>query len=561
MKRRPFFSFLAAIVLVLLSASAVGAVWLTAKSPLRLAQGRVVESPDAAIFVSRQAPLMLSLQVNPDRLKTFNLAKTPLTERGQIQAQFDRWQRDLLGDVRLSYADDIAPWAGDEITIALMNADVDRNETNGRQPGYLLAVKIADPAQATASIQRFWRQQSIGRTELTSEPYAGVKLVYTKSPDQAAASVTTAIVSDQFVLFANYPKVLREALNNIQVPELSLGEDEAYQRAVNQLPDRRIGIAFLNVPQFASLLRSETQEGDRPKAQSLIAALQLAPAGILADTTLLVSEEQPIDRHQPALTKPVAALKSIPAVSSLVAAGTDLDAFWQQVIQGSEQGLLLNTQLQAFVQTLQTQWGIDIATDLFPWMRGEFALGLVPRSDRPQPDWIFVTERSTATDAEVAHLNAIADERGMSNGSFKLGEQEIFAWTKLMPIAAANRSAMHPLSLEATVQGLRTRLGNYEIFATSIEAMSQALNAVQNSILDQPNFQQAIELLPPQNNGYVYADWSTLKNQLNSLQPIERLEQTLKPFFADLQAIILTSDSSDGTRYHAKALMRFREEA
>lgn len=558
MKRRPFFSFLAAIVLVLLSASAAGAVWLTAKSPLRLAQVQVAESPEAAIFVSRQAPLMLSLQVNPDRLKTFSLAKTPLVERGQIQAQFDRWQRDLLGDARLSYADDIAPWAGDEITIALMNPDIDRDEANGQQPGYLLAVKIADPEQAAASIQRFWRQRSVGRRDLVSETYAGIKLAYANKPQSQGADVATAIVSDQFVLFSNYPKVLREALNNIQVPDLSLGESEVYQQAVTQLPDRRIGIAFLNLPQFTHLLRSESQPSSRLSAQSLIAAIQLTPEGILADTTLLLEAQS--DRHQPVLTKPVAALKSIPANSPLVAAGTDLSEFWQQVTAGLENNPLVDAQLQAFVATLQQQWGIDLAADVFRWMRGEFALALVPRTDRPQPDWIFVTERSPETDAELARLNAIADARGVSNGSFKLGEQEIFAWTKLIPVATATRNPSRPLGLEATVQGLRTTVGNNEIFATSIEAMNQALEATQNAITDKPDFKQAIEALTSRNDGYVYIDWAALEGALSQFQPIERLKQTLPPLFESLQSITFTSNDLDASGLHGEALLQFRQE-
>jgi len=57
------------------------------------------------------------------------------------------------------------------------------------------------------------------------------------------------VVGDRFVLFA-YPKVLRDAINNVQAPELNL-TSSSHQQALTRLPQNRISVTFLNLPSVA----------------------------------------------------------------------------------------------------------------------------------------------------------------------------------------------------------------------------------------------------------------------------------------------------------------------
>jgi len=81
---------------------------------------------------------MVSLLVNPDRLESFRqvgsrttAASTPGTKPAKTN---------LLANTGLDYQRDIQPWLGDEITLAVTTIDIDRDEQNGRQPGYLMAL-------------------------------------------------------------------------------------------------------------------------------------------------------------------------------------------------------------------------------------------------------------------------------------------------------------------------------------------------------------------------------------------------------------------------------------
>lgn len=596
MKLRPFLTVLLAIVFVLISASVVGAVWLKSQSPLRLDDTRISSRPEAALFVSRQAPLMLSLQVNPDRLKAYRLTNTRIGQRAQVQAQFDRWQRRLLGEPKLSYGDDIAPWAADEMTLALMNPDVDRDFENGQQPGYLLAVEVADPTQAKVSLQRFWRSQASAQNQV-KETFAGVELTYAKpeprrrsDSDKAPElpSLTTALVSDRFVLFANYPKVLRQALNNVQATELSLNADRTYEQAIDQLSDRRIGVAFVNVPQFATWLTAQRPE---PSEIRLIAALQPTSQGILAKLSLLSAPgsshrsaeqgfaESLLDFSNSAESLPApssadakAILKNLPATSAFALSGVNIGQTWEQF---QKSGASWTTPVWEAIDRLQQQWGVEFAADLFPWMPGEFALALVPRSGNQganaadktallqQFDAAFITEQSPNIKAGLEQLNAIAAQQGLSSGTFQLGEQEVFAWTKLTPLRGRNN-----LSLEATVQGLHTQLGNYQVFATSVEVMRQVIEA---STAETPaSLQQMIAQLedagaPSQGRSQIYLDWTELRARYGNQPIVQRLEQTVKPLFESLQTVAFTakgsnSEGSGSDRSLGALLLRFQEQ-
>ena len=66
MKLRSFYYLLATAVLILLLIGAGGFYWIWTNSPLSRVAGGSVPTPEAAIFVSKQAPAMASWLVKPD---------------------------------------------------------------------------------------------------------------------------------------------------------------------------------------------------------------------------------------------------------------------------------------------------------------------------------------------------------------------------------------------------------------------------------------------------------------------------------------------------------------
>lgn len=586
MKRRSFFYTLLAGVLVLLSLGAGSWFWIVSQSPLTLLQGGSTTAATAQVFVPKQAPLTASLLVNPTRLEALRQVKLPPDQRGRSRSELNKIKSSLLKDTGLDYQRDIQPWLGEEVTLAVTHLDIDHNPDNGRQVGVLLVAALKNPELAREVLEVFWQKQAIAGSNLVFEPYNGVELVYKNQPETANAptpNLSTAILGSQFVLFANYPKVLRDALNNAQVAELNLRSSETVQQALAQLAHRRVGVAVVNLPPFVTGVTPEPVETKPQKKkaklkeaiepspppetvakqfETVAIALQLNSQGLLARTALLKAPETAaFTPTTPRLTAPVPALQYIPASSVLVAAGTDLEQLWQQVQSRVGGYDLLTRLLNQPVTDLQKRWGLDLPETLFREVRGQYALALLPRPDRNQPDWIFVAQADPDAAAELGKtLDAIAQKQGYSIGPFNIGDRTIFAWTKLAALPTAKTpKEQDGKILKAQVQGVRTQVENYEIFTSSIEAMDEALKAVQEgSLLNNRNFTESIARLPVPNDGYFYLDWESGQAALEKQFPLLRLvELAGKPIFDQLRSLVVSSYGNTETEQLADIFLQF----
>jgi len=554
MKLRSFFYALAAGVSVLLLTSVAGFFWLTAQSPVKLLRDGAITNPSAAIFVPKQAPIVASLLVNPERLETFRQVVARPVNRRRSRTELKQLENSLLAKQGIDFRRDIRPWLGDEITVAVTSLDFDRNSQNSAQPGYLLAATTKNPQRAKEFLQLFYsKQATAGTPDLVFEQYKGVNLIYKrpeakveKSSTGLPETLTGAVVGDRFVLFANHPKVLREAINNVQVANLSLNDDPVYQQKLETLTEPRIGLSFVNLPALAAWVSKQPEpRTDALKgSETLAIALSLNRLGLLAQTAL-VSTQPSSETLEPTLSKPVAALQYIPSQSLLALAGTDLSQFWNRLSTGQEGNDTLKPLIERAIASLQSRWDLDLPQEIFSWVKGEYAISALLRPAQTNPDWIFVAQKTPESNFQEAieHLDTLAKQRGLSVGTLPLADKTITAWTKLVTSATTvpgkNDKIMR---LEAQVEGVHATVGDYEIFTNSIEAMSEALQGSENSLIKNDNFKEAIAALPEQNDGYLYLDWLNGEQLVNSQLPIVQVaELVAKPLFDHLRSLSISS--------------------
>ncbi|WP_460207033.1 DUF3352 domain-containing protein [Scytonema sp. NUACC21] len=562
MTQRLLFKTITACLLVLLLIGTAGCNSTKAPPNLVTPSGQ----PDAAIFVSKQAPVMVSLLANPDRL--------PSLER---DGELSKLKTSLLANTNIDYQQDIKPWLGNEITLAVTTLDLDRDSENGRQPGYLMALATQEPEKSREFVELLFSKRSLAGSNLAVEQYKGIKLIYDtkqetpveekraggyfsskdrQSKDNSKSttqnSLAGAVVGDNFVLFANDPKVLRDAINNVQAPDLNLTSSSKYQQAIKEVPKDALVVAFFNLPIVAKWqgLEPETQTYD-----SQIVSLVANRTGLIAETGLLAKEKNLLLPKE--LSKPVAALQYIPASAGLTVASsnlTNLDnnnlaLLWQQVIavmSGSKEDTFSG--LLQPLATLQKRWGINWKEDIFSWVQGEYAIGLLPGKDQANPDWVFVAEKTEATPSAISHLNEVASSTGLSLNSLTLNEQKIFAWTELA--ATSTQSALakdrQTYTIQAKVLGTYADVGDYEIIASSIEAMDAALGAKENSLANNSDFQNSIAALPQPNQGYLFLDWTKSQEIVETQLPILKFVEVIgKPLFQNLRSLTLSSYGSN----------------
>ena len=542
MKLRSLFSLLAATAIALLTVAGVSLYWILAQSPLQLLQGGVKREPAAAVFVPKQSPVMLSLLVKPERLEAFaELTAAPQNRRRSGQELKDV-EKSLLANTGLNYEREIRPWLGDEITLAVTSLDFDRDRSNGAKPGYLLAVQAKDRELAKEFLQLSYSQQALsGASDLTFEDYKGANLIY-KRPRSAEVNtnfLASAVVAD-FVLFANDPRVLRDAINNVQVADLNLKNASNYREALKTSPEPRIAIAYGNLPALSAWIANLPIPETPEITQVLTVSLSLKSQGLVAQTALVGVPGR--DTEPPTLSQPVGALAYVPANSIVTAAGTNLNQFWQQVAKGIEANSPLQQVLNQAVSRLQEPLGVDLPKDVFAWVEDEYSLAAVPNLEEGDPDWIFIAKKTPKTEAAIAHLDELAQSQGYSVGNLPLLKTEVTAWTKLKTASLGDRNLAR---LEAEVRGVHLDTGDYVIFATSVEAMSQAIAALDEPLVQSRKFQQAIAALPAENDGYFYLDWNQSEPLIEAKFPGVRVVGfAIKPILNNLRSLTLSSEGA-----------------
>ncbi len=575
MKLRSFFSFLIGGVLGLLALSAGGFYWLTTQTPLNLLNGGPTTTPAAAVFVSKQAPVLASMLVNPDRLEALRQVFATPAERSRSHAEFEQIKKSLLANTNLDYSRDIQPWIGDEITFALTSPDIYRDSNNGKQTGFLLAVSSQNADRSQQFLDSYWKKQSRADKTVQSELYKGVKLNYKQLPavkknselrsplnrlalpnSSLPPSFATAFVggslasenNSNFVLFANNQKVLRDAIDRLEAANLNLNNSPEYQKALQQLTKGRIALGFINLPQ------PETDKNPQLSLNSLAVAVGVNRRGLVAETALVTDRQQ---TAIPALSEPVQALQYIPSASPFAVASTDLSNFWTGLSSAVATNAEVSKLADRTIADIQTAWGINLPQDIFNWVKGEYALAVLPGASNSS-DWIFAAETSTDSQKAIARLDEIARSKEYSIGSFTLRNQKITAWTQLTTSPNYGSENKRKSAIETEAKGVRATVGKYEIFTTSVEAMDEALKASETgSLVADRDFQTSIEPLPSSNDGYFYLDWPSSRAIWEKQIPLLRLiELSARPFFDHLRSLTVTTTGETAGIRKATVFMR-----
>lgn len=541
MKLRSLLSGLAIACLALLVTASAGLYWLLGQSPLNLLAGGVETYPQAAIFVPRAATLMVSLLANPKRIAALTQLETPLAQRHRAYREFQQLQANLLAATGLDYRQDIQPWLGEEMTLAVTDIDYDRDESNGLQPGYLLVTEAKNPQLAKEFLQSSFAQVALkGTTDLVFENYKGVNIVFQRPLLPVVVSQTKLFASavvGNYVLFANYPQVLKQAINNVQAPNLSLTEAVWYQKALKTVTQPRIGLIFANLPALSAWINQQPLTDNSEIEQMLTVTMSLKPGGLTAQTALIGFNQAD---SPPLLSAPVQALNYQPQNAILSVASRDLNSFWQKIETGLQPDSPIAQLLTQTLAKIEVPLGINLPQDIFSWVTGEYALAWLYSPEKRKLDWLFVAEKTPAAQAGITKLDELAVKRGLNVNTFSLNGKTAKSWLKFSTATEDNS-----LSLKTQIQGVHTSLENYEILATSIEALAKAINAPQQSLLKSEKFQKAITALPARNDGYFYLDWSEGKVVLEKKFPLIRvIELAAQPIFNHLRSLTLSSQGS-----------------
>ena len=546
MKQRTFFIVLLSSVIILLTIAGGVFAWTLKSSPLSLALEKEGRKPLASEFIPKQSAVMISLLVNPDALENLTKWRVSPRKRSQTQRDIRQLETNLFNATGLDYQKEIKPWLGEEITLAVTSLDYDRNGDNGVQPGYLLALQTKKPELAKEFLQAVYSENALkGDSKFSFEQYKGVNIITAQKGKKSNTVFTSSAVIADFVLFANQPKILRQAINTLQVGStLSLNSSDAYSKALETNTEPRLGLFYSNLPLLSAWLGNVATPENADILQTLTVSLSLHSDGLVAQTAFIDNNQ--LDTLAPILTEPVGALKYTPASDSIVSlAGVNLPQLWQKVQTELAENSPLQELINDALNRLDSNLGLNLTKEVFPWVQGEFSLAMVNTLQGDAPEWLFVAERQPEdlVVQGIARLDEIALQQGLSVGSLSLGDSKATVWSQLESSLDASSS------VKTVVKGVHTTIDNYEVFATSVDALKSSLQ--QPTIIKTISpLQKAALALPQNNDGYVYLNWREFAPLLQQKYPLIRVAQlTIKPLLDHLNSLMLTSlGSKDGVR-------------
>jgi Protein of unknown function (DUF3352) len=500
-------SLIIAIAIGAIAASIVGISaygWISEHRSLLLLQRTVTTPPATAGFVAKTAPAVFSFVANLDDLANLDRLATPAPQRQQTNRAIGQWQQQISDRLHLNYQREIAPWLGEDLTVAISALDYDGLPQNGAQPGYLAVLSSRNPEVSRQKIQAWWDKQ-VSQQRLKFQSYQGVKIGYSRRDRLASA-----IVDDKYVIFANHPRVLRAAIDNFAASDRNILDNPDYQAVLAANNHHKIGIGYARLPQLARWLGREVG------AKYAFAGINVGAdrQGLISDLSLYPHLTQSV-ADLPPVTVPsglISTLQYLPRQSTIALAGKDLHQWRQQFTNIFPPTKQLDREIDRTLNTLARQIGVDLDRDIFNWTTGEYALAAIPNLDRHTTDWVFVIERTQPdrVGAAIAHFDELAGLAGYDVGSIPLPlpDRQVIGWTKLITATTTDTP-----ELIAKVAGVHTTVNDkYTIFASSIAAMDRTLKAIdRQSILDSDRYHRATPLLTATSTGYLYGNWQTIE--------------------------------------------------
>ena len=514
--------------------------WFKGKSTAYLVTGGVKRNPQAAMFVGKDSPVMVSLLINPEKLTSLSQLLPSNREQKRVLTAVKQLQQNLLIQAQVDPNEELKKWLGDEITLAVTSLDLDHNIDNGVKPGYLLVIKNKDKQLAREFLQSYYSQQAVSQSaELIFEQYQGVNLVYQRPllADSKIKQVAAAVVDD-FVLFANDLLVLKEAINDAQAIDRNLAHDSAYRKAITTINQPKVSLAYFNLPSTSAWIANQASVADSLIQQTLTVSLTLNRHGLITHTALFGVEGA--ENRPPSLSTPPTVLKYVPDDTIFAAVGVNLNQFWQQITVGLPEDSPLKQIIYQAINPIESSLELNFAEDIFNQVTGEYALSFSEDKVTEQLDWLFINQIE-AEQSLTKNLDSIAQNRGLSVGKLPLDETTMTAWTKLVTTSENNFS-----SLSAEVKGVYSDIDSYQLITNSVNILSDTVTNRSTSLSKNPQFQDTLKALPKKNDGYLYLDWQKSEPYLAKRFPLIRFaELAFKPLFDNLQTLTVTSEGAE----------------
>lgn len=535
--------------------------------------------------------VLMTISLSTDQNQWERLQRLGTDEsQARLNSLLNEWRDRLLTANNLNYTDDIQPWIGDEITIALMgptslnipstepsengnsddaSSDVDQNsdteqersdaegldadasESDSTEAPLDLDPDLIDPAQEQAAVIFLpiadpLEAQSILTSAMESGPspterdHRGITIQTFQQDDMETYEV--AVFDRKLLVIATQAMVLDSVIDTYK-GQPSVVDTPGYENAVRAVSTAQpIAQVYVNAHVARTITAANSTEIARSRnlaplqnTQGFTATATINPNGVrLRGISWLLPDSDPFPMENQGRNQLAAQL---PDSTLIVLSGSNLKTLWDGYSQRTDdeaEGPFAPKNLRSASQTVL---GLDLETDVIAWMSGDFALALASTanasSDLRSAGLVFMIE---ASDRELAKRTLTQlDETVESRYRFRvtdaqLGGTDVINWQS--PFAAITIT--------------RGWLDDEVAFLGFNNVTKNMVPEPSNSLENLDVFRQATASQPNANTGYFFINLEEFVQARDQL-PVPTFPEEQAAFVDAIRAIGVTT-SVEGDR-------------
>lgn len=368
--------------------------------------------PAGTNAIPQQALMVMALSTDEGQWRRLRQFGTPDT-----QAQFDetlvQWRDRLFTEAGLSFEQDVRPWVGPEITLAILPSTSSTGDANplplntpeaALGSNLVIAVPIANAGSAQEGLgNRLNEAENAG-----DNPYRGITLQQMDTADES--TLYAAVLNPDLALVSPRLELLKQAIDAYR-DSASVADLPGVGRAFEQLDDTRsLARLYVDVP---AAVQAFANTADPPIPASRLEALQnprgLAGAIVVQNQGLHLQAISWIDQGSQVFRTGNTAdqmPQRLPTNTLMMLSAGNFQQFWEDFQQGQQLSALFPIRPEEISLGFQAATGLSLEEDMLPWMGGEMSLGILdppaPDSDPPLPNpglvlMVKASDRDAAT--------------------------------------------------------------------------------------------------------------------------------------------------------------------
>lgn len=469
----------------------------------------VVDTPAASAKVIPDEAVMVGfISTDPQAWMQLQKFGTPELQT-LVNQSLDDLQAETFKDSQISYEKDLEPWLGNVMVAVLPSTSPEAIDDSN----VLTVVTIKNKFNLLKFASQL-KEKKLGKTQEID--YKGLTILETTDAEKTFYSA----VLRQHLVISEDVKPVQLAIDTFK-GEPSLASQGDVAKLFSQDIDILNPVAQFYIPDYTAFVQEMVANNPEvaplpPATLEQLQAFKSVKMGMGIDEvgirlkTIANVEPSPIKvEFKP---NPGQVISQFPASTMMLLTGNGISQGWDAIAQSAQ----TDPQLQQGLNSLRSaanSINLDVDNDIFGWMDGEFALGVIPSTEGILAPVgfggviVFQTSDRATAQATLTQLDTLAQQNTIQVSPTTIQGQSVTEWT---------------------IPGQGTWLGygwldQNSLFIAMGEPMIEKMLAKTEPSLDQSeSFMAVTETLPQSNSGYFYLDMDKTMNVVNGF-----LEKTI----------------------------------